>query len=241
MEWKQADPQLVKLLAGVCETNPWICEGGFCFENNPLLDTENDFQFLVAQTPEELEAFFTRGNWPIRQGILYNALAFVNQSHGGDDWWCLKLFSDCCIGFDVISFLPVIELGEFRDFLAKMEAATKIQCITHTYDDEPSDEEIEAMEALLEEPPTPRIVETRAVHLESHNALFAFFKANSLNRFLNHDWGEICEDDRLSNDQTPDYKLAGYNFPPGVQVEGESKLWIIYDGNAITILFPSDY
>ena len=39
---------------------------------------------------EELRGFFTHGNWALRQGIVYEDLAFVQQVDGGDEWWTLK-------------------------------------------------------------------------------------------------------------------------------------------------------
>ena len=85
------------------------------------------------------------------------------------------------------------------------------------------------------------MVETRRVHSASNDEAFHAFKFKCLERFMERDWGDICLEDKKANDNDPDYQLASYKFPPSVSVEGEKKLWIIFDGQTNTILFPSEY
>ena len=49
---------------------------------------------------ESLREFFVHGNWAIRQGILYDDLAFIQQVDGGDEWWTLKRTPEGWVEFD---------------------------------------------------------------------------------------------------------------------------------------------
>lgn len=50
----------------------------------------NPYEFAKAGSVEELRGFFAHGNWALRQGTVYEDLAFVQQVDGGDEWWTLK-------------------------------------------------------------------------------------------------------------------------------------------------------
>lgn len=49
---------------------------------------------------EELRGFFAHGNWALRQGIVYEDLAFVQQVDGGDEWWTLKRTDSGWLAFE---------------------------------------------------------------------------------------------------------------------------------------------
>lgn len=85
------------------------------------------------------------------------------------------------------------------------------------------------------------IVNTIGVHtfanqcLEHYNYVMRCFE-----RYINCDWGEMCEEDKIANDEAinnEDRILASY------EEEGMPKIWIIteWDRSATTILFPSEY
>ena len=70
---------------------------------------------------------------------------------------------------------------------------------------------------------------------------FARFVDESLKRYLNCDWGGLCDEDARMNDQAcrdgSDRIFASYLAPDG------TKLWIIteWDRSATTLLFPDEY
>ena len=87
-----------------------------------------------------------------------------------------------------------------------------------------------------------KVVETIGVHnLRSENGEFDKFVRNSFNRHCNGDWGDLCQEDKWSNDEAvktgEDRILSKYNF------DGETSIYIIteWDRSATTILFPSEY
>lgn len=70
---------------------------------------------------------------------------------------------------------------------------------------------------------------------------FAFFVAESFERYTQCDWGDTCEDDKKLNDdalKNGDRILAVY-IQPGT----DTKIWIIteWDRSVTTILFPDEY
>lgn len=85
-----------------------------------------------------------------------------------------------------------------------------------------------------------RLVQTRAVHdLVARGLLDPL---PYLQRHLAGDWGELCEEDRRSNQQAlkqGDRLFSNYDIEAG----DESRLWIITeaDRSATTVLLPSDY
>ncbi|MDI9476658.1 MAG: hypothetical protein QM295_07465 [Bacillota bacterium] len=85
-----------------------------------------------------------------------------------------------------------------------------------------------------------QIVATRGIADEmEQSAAFSIEIAIAFNRYQNYDWGDLCEEDRLLNDealQTGERILAAYSTSKG-------KVWIIteWDRSVTTILFPSEY
>lgn len=65
-------------------------------------------------------------------------------------------------------------------------------------------------------------------------------------RYLNADWGEMCEEDLKENDwalENGERLFASYNIPKGMNAGGRDKVWIITerDRSVTTILFPEEY
>jgi hypothetical protein len=94
--------------------------------------------------------------------------------------------------------------------------------------------------------PTGQIVATRGVYdLACQNPDFAQFIQNSLNRHVKGAWGDVDDEDKLTNDEALKQGLrllSAYNddrFPKN----GISTIWIITeaDRSATTILFPDEY
>ena len=85
-----------------------------------------------------------------------------------------------------------------------------------------------------------QIVATRGIAEEiERSAVFATEIVAAFRRYKQHDWGELCEEDRLQNDeavQIGERVLAAYPTTKGT-------VWIIteWDRSVTTILFPSEY
>jgi hypothetical protein len=81
---------------------------------------------------------------------------------------------------------------------------------------------------------------TAGVHTLIEKGLLNFHPY--LNRHLRGDWGDICDEDKLSNEQALQYGerlCSAYEIDAG----DEKKLWIITerDRSVTTLLLPSEY
>lgn len=77
------------------------------------------------------------------------------------------------------------------------------------------------------------------------NSSFTQFAMNSLIRHSNCDWGDLCKEDKASNDLAlleGSRLFSSYNIPEGAGTDQE-KIWIITEWNrkATTIIFPNEY
>lgn len=87
---------------------------------------------------DALREHFGRGNWAIRQGVVFDDLAFINQVNGGDEWWTLKRDGEEWVAFESTSFAYVIETkgrAAFETLVRSMQLATPAQCKTLDYYD----------------------------------------------------------------------------------------------------------
>ena len=91
------------------------------------------FNAKTVNTLEELREFLVHGNWAIRQGVIFNDLAFINQVNGGDEWWTVKDFNGILIVFESITFIPIIQSGKFEEYINSLLNATIQQCLDLTY------------------------------------------------------------------------------------------------------------
>lgn len=88
-----------------------------------------------------------------------------------------------------------------------------------------------------------QIVATCSVHeMMQTDSSFRKFVSACMNRYMDGDWGDLCEEDRLANDDSLRSEgriLAAYENPN----HPDWKIWIIteWDRSATTILFPSEY
>ena len=94
--------------------------------------------------------------------------------------------------------------------------------------------------------PPGQLVMTRGVNdLVANDEAFARFVTESLARHVKGDWGDVDDEDKLTNDDALKHGLrllSAYNddrFPK----HGISTIWIITeaDRSATTILFPDEY
>ena len=94
--------------------------------------------------------------------------------------------------------------------------------------------------------PLGQLVMTRGVNdLVADDEAFAKFVTKSLARHIKGDWGDVDDEDKLTNDASLKQGLrllSAYNddrFPK----HGISTIWIITeaDRSATTILFPDEY
>ena len=88
-----------------------------------------------------------------------------------------------------------------------------------------------------------RLVATRGVaELMETEQDFSNFISDSLKRYTKGDWGELCEEDCVTNNdavKNGERILASYDHSKNK----DWKIWIIteWDRSVTTILFPSEY
>lgn len=122
-----------------CQENGWVKRGGYDWQDDPYLE-EYPYDFTLVSDIEDLRSVFASGNWAIRQGFLYDDLAFIQQVNGGDEWWTLKRVgdggkADDWLAFESWSFEPTAnprfrgaEPKEFVNRIRAMQMATPDQC-----------------------------------------------------------------------------------------------------------------
>lgn len=111
-----------------CQENGWLMEGGYAWQDDPFLE-EYPYSFVRTDSIEGLKEYFG-GNWALRQGILYDDLAFIQQVDGGDEWWTLKKLPDGkWLDFESWSFHDVRrDPVEFNRAIVSMQMATPEEC-----------------------------------------------------------------------------------------------------------------
>lgn len=130
---KEADERTKRELADKCQENGWLRRGGYPWQDDPYLE-EYPYEFAKAGSVEELRGFFAHGNWALRQGIVYEDLAFVQQVDGGDEWWTLKKIGDegepgDWLAFENCSFGGLSrDRHGFNDLIVGMSAASASEC-----------------------------------------------------------------------------------------------------------------
>lgn len=126
--YQKADEQTVDSLVAKCQENGWLKVGGYPWQDDPYLE-EYPYEFVKTSSVEELRGFFAHGNWTLRQGIVYEDLAFVQQVDGGDEWWTLKRTDSGWLDFESWSFGRIVQEPErFEHAIECMHRATLEQC-----------------------------------------------------------------------------------------------------------------
>lgn len=124
-------------LVSKCQENGWLKVGGYDWQDDPFLE-EYPYEFMRIDDIDALREHFGRGNWAIRQGVVFGDLAFINQVNGGDEWWTLKRDGEEWVAFEPTSFAYVIEAkgrAAFETLVRSMQLATPAQCKTLDYYD----------------------------------------------------------------------------------------------------------
>lgn len=86
-----------------------------------------------------------------------------------------------------------------------------------------------------------QLIMTRGVNdLIASNEEFAKHVMLSLQRHVAGDWGEVCDEDRVTNEQA---LLHGERLFSVYKKDGVPTIWIIteWDRSVTTILFPDEY
>lgn len=78
---------------------------------------------------QELRERFEHGNWSLGTSFYYKDLCFICRVDGADEWLTIRHG----VAFESISFMPIIEHGEFDSLIARLLAATKEQCLRLEY------------------------------------------------------------------------------------------------------------
>lgn len=87
---------------------------------------------------------------------------------------------------------------------------------------------------------TGKVYLTKGIdELMSSDTHFRMFVSTSLGRYIQGDWGNLCEEDQRLNEQA----LIDGDRLMGSYTKGEKKIWIITeaDRSTTTILLPEEY
>lgn len=142
-------------LVSKCQENGWLKVGGYDWQDDPFLE-EYPYEFMRIDDIDALREHFERGNWAIRQGVVFDDLAFINQVNGGDEWWTLKRDGEEWVAFESTSFAYVIEAkgrAAFETLVRSMQLATPAQCKALDY----YDKDASAKWAAERNPRTPEL------------------------------------------------------------------------------------
>ena len=86
------------------------------------------------------------------------------------------------------------------------------------------------------------IVVTRGIDEKMKSSeIFKDFVIRSLARHIDCDWGDLCEEDKETNDKS--VENGGRLFSSYIYGSDKEKIWIIteWDRSVTTILFPEEY
>lgn len=116
-------------LEAKCQENGWLKQGGYAWQDDPSME-EYPYSFDRCFSVEDLRDFFRQGNWPIREGVVYGDLAFIQQVDGGDEWWTLKKDEQGnWHDFESISFRRIAgDISELTRYVTGMRLATVEEC-----------------------------------------------------------------------------------------------------------------
>lgn len=134
----QIGERTYRSLVAKCQKNGWIMKDGYPWQDDPYLE-EYPYKFAECTSLEDLRRAFAHGNWAIRQGFLYDDLAFVQQVDGGDEWWTLKRVADNgdisdWLAFESWTFEPSAnyragsQADQFTNAIRSMQMAAPAQC-----------------------------------------------------------------------------------------------------------------
>jgi hypothetical protein len=156
-------------LVAKCQENGWLQIGGAAWLDDPYLE-EYPYEFARLNNIEDLRAFFAHGNWAIRQGVVFDDLAFIQQVDGGDEWWTLKNNNGEWMDFESIGFEDVAIGKNDKDFMTlirSMQLASPYECKKLIYFDEHAPERYVELHAAKENMSNLTPLATRAEHAKA--------------------------------------------------------------------------
>lgn len=132
--YKPVDNETAEKLERKCQENGWLMRGGYGWQDDPYLE-EYPYEFCTAPDREALTSFFEHGNWAIRQGVVFDDLAFIQQVNGGDEWWTLKRDGEGWVDFESVSCGHIVAHSRagFERLVASMRAASADECVRLDY------------------------------------------------------------------------------------------------------------
>ena len=132
--YEPVDSETAEKLEKKCQENDWLMRGGYDWQDDPYLE-EYPYEFCTALNMESLTSFFEHGNWAIRQGIVFDDLAFIQQVNGGDEWWTLKRDGGGWVDFESVSCEHIIAHSkpDFERLIASMRASSTDECVRLDY------------------------------------------------------------------------------------------------------------
>lgn len=130
---KKVVPGLHAELVEKCQENDYIKHRGWAFADDPLMEWDSPYSFVRTGDIEALKLYFEHGNWPVRSGVIYRDLAFIQQANGGDEWWTLKKGPEGYEAFESVTFGPIISQGKFEGFIESLTNASLEQCVNLEY------------------------------------------------------------------------------------------------------------
>ena len=131
--FRRVDASEHESLVAKCQENGWLMYGGYDWQDDPYLE-EYPYEFARTDDMEALRDALGHGNWAIRQGFLYEDLAFIQQVNGGDEWWTLKQVDGRWHAFESWSFQSTSrDPARFSDAIEHMHHASLEECLGLRY------------------------------------------------------------------------------------------------------------
>lgn len=109
-----------KKLVAKCQKNGWLKHKGYDFQNGFFSEEEYGYHFLRCEKRLDLMNYLNHVSWAIRDGFLYEDMAFIQQVNGGDEYWTLINLNGKWVDYESVTFKPSIERGEFYLLLDKL-------------------------------------------------------------------------------------------------------------------------
>lgn len=106
-------------LIAACQKNGWLKRNGYEFQEG-LSEEEYDYSFMRCERRLDLMKLLEHVSWAIRDGFLYEDMAFIQQVNGGDEYWTLIKHDGRWIDFESVTFRPCIARGEFYTMLDQL-------------------------------------------------------------------------------------------------------------------------
>lgn len=100
-------------LIAICQKNGWLKHDGYEFQDESLSEEEYEYNFLRCERRLDLMNYLEYVSWAIRDGFLFEDMAFIQQVNGGDEYWTLINQNGKWIDYESVTFRPSIERGEF--------------------------------------------------------------------------------------------------------------------------------